>query len=85
MVDFQTAYKMTSQASVLAEHKDRKNSDLYYSTLPQQLLKLKKIDDRLAQLEHLYIIEASVTRGQNFQTSTAVYYRARPVFEEARK
>ena len=23
--------------------------------------------------------------GQNFQTSTAVYYGARPVFEEARK
>ena len=24
-----------------------------------------------------------LTRGQNFQTSMAVYYKARPVFEEA--
>ena len=25
------------------------------------------------------------TWGQNFQTSTTVYYRARPIFEEAKK
>ena len=61
-----------------------------FSVKPQEkwsccFLELKKSRRSTIILTPELMAYAKRTWGQNFQTSTALYYGARPVFEEARK
>ena len=74
-----------SQESISATEQEESNTKKlpFAFCCTMALQKVAKKWDDMAKVQKLGM--RNWPQGQNFQTSSAVYYGARPIFEEARK